>query len=286
MQPSAAVEQRVSTRHGYLHAKDHPGHGTPFVFLHGYPDDSTVYDKLIAQLHPHRSVSFDFLGYGQSERVRNSPVADGQRLAETEAVIDQLGLGKVILVGHDAGGPVAVEYALAHPDRVERLVLFNCYFGESPTLRFPEMIRLMGDPDLVPLTDALFADLAQRQWLLGYTATRFGYGPADDIRDRVIVPVFFGSEGQPDALDAIRAWTARLFTDLAITSELVATGKTGDLQIPVDIIFGANDPYLNSGVAEHLAGLFPNARLRSVQARHWLQWDEPEAVARLLIHDE
>lgn len=286
MQAPAAVEHRISTEHGYLSVKDHPGQGTPFVFLHGFPDDSTVYERLIAQLRPHRSVSFDFLGYGRSERAQNFPVADGQRLAETEAVIDQLGLGKVVLVGHDAGGPVAVEYALAHPDRVERLVLLNCYFGDSPTLRFPEMIRLMGDPHLVPLTDALFADLAQRQWLLDYTATQFGYGPTEDLRDRIIIPLFFGSEGQPDALDAIRAWTARLFTDVAITSELVAAGKTGDLRVPVDVIFGANDSYLNTGVAEHLAGLFPNARLHSVQARHWIQWDEPETLARLLTHGE
>ncbi|MGQ4347985.1 alpha/beta fold hydrolase [Streptomyces sp. SAS_275] len=283
MATPAAIDHHVQTEHGYINATDHPGEGTPYVFLHGYPDDASVYAKLVSQLQPHRSVTFDFVGYGRSQRVDDARVVEGQRVAETEAVIDQLNLDKIVLVGHDAGGPVAVEYALAHPERVERLILMNCYFGESPTLRFPDMIRLMGEPHLVPLTDALFADPMQLQWLLEFTATNFGYGPSEDLRDKIIIPVFFGiPEKQPDALKAVRAWTGRLLDDVALTTELVASGKTSDLQVPVDVIFGRNDPYLNPGVAEHLAGLFSNSRLELVEARHWLQWDAPEELARLI----
>lgn len=282
MTEAAVTEHLVSTPHGRISAREYGGSGTPYVFLHGYPDDAAVYEPLISEIRPQRAVSFDFVGYGKSERTGTTPVSDGQRLAKTEAVVDQLGLEKIVLVGHDAGGPVAVEYALAHPDRVERLVLLNCFFGDTPQLRFPEMIRLLGDPALTPLTDRLFEDPSQRQWLLEFTATRFGYGADEDIREKIIIPVFFGAPGKPSALDGVRAWTARLFTDLATTTDLVNSGKTAALEMPVDVIFGENDPYLNPEVARHVAGLFPNSRLTLVEARHWLQWDAPEALGKIL----
>ncbi|MFG2306576.1 alpha/beta fold hydrolase [Actinacidiphila glaucinigra] len=277
------VQHKVETPQGFLAVKDYPGLGIPFLLLHGYPDDSTIYNKLASELQPRRVITFDFLGYGQSERAQTTQVSDGQRMNETAAVIDQLNLDQVIVVGHDAGGPVAVEYAVAHPDRVARMALMNCYFGDSPTLRFPEMIRLLGDPHLAPLADALMEDPAQRQWLLEYTAQQFGYGPTADIREKAIIPQFFGSNSQPDALDAIRAWTGRLLADVAITNDVIASGRLASLRMPVDIAFGANDPYLNTGVAEHLAELFPDSQLHSIDARHWVQWDEPKAVAQVLL---
>ncbi len=109
------------------------------------------------------------------------------------------------------------------------------------------MIRLLGDPHLVLLADALMQDPAQRQWLLEYTAQQFGYGPTADIRQKAIIPQFFGSASQPDALDAIRAWTGRLFDDVAITNDVIASGRLASLQFPVDIAFGVNDPYPQHG---------------------------------------
>ena len=51
---------------------------------------------------------------------------------------------------------------------------------------------------------------------------------------------------------------------------------------PVRIIFGADDPYLNSGVAEHFHEVFPTSELFLLPAGHWPQLDSPEEVARLL----
>jgi pimeloyl-ACP methyl ester carboxylesterase len=55
-------------------------------------------------------------------------------------------------------------------------------------------------------------------------------------------------------------------------------------QRPVRIIFGASDPYLNSGVAQSFHELFPTSDLFLVpSARHFVQMDEPEAVSRLVL---
>jgi pimeloyl-ACP methyl ester carboxylesterase len=65
--------------------------------------------------------------------------------------LDALRLDRVVLVGHDAGGPDAIDYAVGEPGRVEQLVLLNTYYGHAPTLRLPEAIRLLADPNLTPL---------------------------------------------------------------------------------------------------------------------------------------
>lgn len=285
MVESASVAHKVVTPHGSLSVTEYPGDGPAFVLLHGFPDDSKIYDKLVSELRPRRVVTIDFLGYGKSERSQTFPLGKTQRLDETAAVINQLELDQVFIVGHDSSGAVAIDYALAYPERVARIGLMNCYYGSSSTQKFPEMIRLLADPHLVPLADAIFGDLNQRKWILQHTAKQFGYEPDADIRVKAIIPQYFGSESQPDSLAAIRAWTARLFEDVEIQNEEIAAGKLSAVQVPVDVTFGSRDQYLNTGVAEHLAGLFPNGAVHLIDARHWVQWDQPRAVAETFLQN-
>ena len=98
-----------------------------------------------------------------------------------------------------------------------------------------------------------------------------------------ILPQFFGDSTQPDALDAIRAWTGALFADLERQDEAIAAGRLAALDLPVSLFFGAGDEYLSPDLGRHLASLFAHADLRLVDsAPHWLQWAEPEKLATLI----
>jgi pimeloyl-ACP methyl ester carboxylesterase len=275
--------RRVQAPGGDLHVIDQPGTEPPFVLLHGFPDDSRIYQKLIPHLAPRRAVAFDFLGYGHSGRAAGPD--SGQHDTELPAVLDALAIDRAILVGHDAGGPVAVDFALAHPDRVSRLVLMNTYYGNAPGQQLPELIRLLADPNFAPLADAMMADQNQRLWLLNHTAARFGLEPLnpEGVGVLSVLPQFFGEGEIPDALAAIRAWTGALFPALAEQDARIAHGDLAALDVPVSLIWGADDQYLTPDVARHLAGLFRHADLHVVEnASHWLQADQPETVARLL----
>ena len=127
--------------------------------------------------------------------------------SELAAVLDELGIARAVLVGHDASGPDAVAFAVAHPQRVAHLVLLNTFFGHSPSFKLPEMIRLLADPALIPLADAMIDDDAQRLWLLQFTADHWGMDALDPdgVAISPILPQFFGSADQPDALAAVRA---------------------------------------------------------------------------------
>ncbi|MGH1551240.1 alpha/beta fold hydrolase [Streptomyces sp. L7] len=257
--------------------------------MHGFPDDSRIYDRLIPLVAPRRVVTLDFSGFGQSDRGSYAALQPGQREAELAAVLTALGIDRCVLVGHDASGAVAVNFTLDHAESVDRLVLLNCYYGDAPSLQFPELIRLLGDPDFTPLADALMDDPKMREWILAHTQTRFGYavGDPDGVVAASVAPQWFGEGTRPDALVAIRAWTAALFPDLEIQNRRIADGELNRLTVPVTVAFGEDDPYLNPEVARHIAHQFPNATLDLIKnASHWPQWEQPEQTARLVLGDE
>src|SRR5499427_5557825 len=250
---------QVPTATGRLHVSDHAGDEPALVLMHGFPDDSRIYNRLVPLLSPRRAVAFDFLGYGRSDRPQTGAADPAGHLHQLGAVLDGLGIETAVLVGHDASGPVAIDYALAAPGRVGKLILLNTYYGHAPALRPPEMIRLLADPDMTPLADAMLDDPDQRMWLLAHTARQFGGDPLDpdSVGITSVLPQFFGDGDHPDALPAIRAWTAALFSDLDAQDQRIAQGQLADLDIPVGLVFGALDRYLSPDLAARLARLFP-----------------------------
>jgi haloalkane dehalogenase len=281
----AAESRMVSVPGGRLHVMDYPGEAPALVVMHGFPDDSRIYDRLVPLLASRRVVAVDWLGYGRSDRVEPGPFDSAQHQRELRAVLDSLELGGVTLVGHDASGPDAIDFALGEPGRVGHLILLNTYYGHPPSGRFPEMIRLLADPGLTPLADAMMDDPNQRLWLLNHTGRQWGLDAGDQqgVAFASILPQFFGDDSQPDALTAIRAWTSALFPALDQQDAHIAAGDLAGTDLPVTLIFGADDDYLSPRLARHLAGLFAHADLQLVDnASHWLQWDQPEIVARLI----
>jgi haloalkane dehalogenase len=284
-EPLEAANQMVQGPNGWVHLTDRPGYGPPVLLMHGFPDDSRIYDRLVQLLAPRRVVALDWLGYGRSERATPHPwdITDHQRTLR--AVLDSLELEHVVLVGHDASGPDAIDYALSEPSRIAHLILLNTFYGHAPMLRLPEMIRLLADQQLAPLAEAMINDPNQRRWLLGHTGKRFRLDPANQsgVAATSIVPQFFGEVGNADSLTAIRGWTGALFPALDLQDNNIAAKRLEALEVPVTLVFGARDEYLSPYLARHLAALFTNANVRLVEdASHWPQWDQPEIVADVI----
>jgi pimeloyl-ACP methyl ester carboxylesterase len=277
-----AVGTTVARPGGSLYVVDQPGEEPPIVLMHGFPDDHRIYDRLIPCLASRRVVAFDWLGYGRSSRRNGSTFESSDRQRDLETVLNELGLNDVVLVGHDASGPVAIDYALAHADRVKAITLMNTFYGYDPALRFPEMIALLADPVYRDLASALMDDEAQRLWLLQHSAAHMGVQPADPegIASVSILPQFFGDPEHPNALDEIRGWIADLPRALQHQDDKIASSQLSGLHIPITVASGADDPYLNVDLSQHLASLFPVSRLQLVRtAGHWPQWEQPERLS-------
>jgi haloalkane dehalogenase len=166
----AFTEHRVERDRGSVYVRDFPGSGPAFVVLHGFPDNSHIYDDLIPHLAAagRRTIAIDFLGFGASDKPEGARYSFDQQLGDLEAVVEVLGLEKIIPVGHDAGGPAAVNFAIRHPEHTASVCLMNAFYGDAPGLRVPEFIELFSNKGLKALARHFLASPQQFAWLLGF----------------------------------------------------------------------------------------------------------------------
>ena len=263
-----------------IYVRDYPGEGPPIVLMHGFPDNLRLHDYLIPHLcPPRRVVAFDFIGWGSSDKPRDYPHTANTQTAEVDAVMGQLELDRAVLVVHDASGPPGIDWSLEHPDRVAALVLLNTYYCEMKQMRRPEAIFLFSNPITRGFTRRLgeaFGGFVTRhfyRWQVGRfirdRETRREMVPRLYEQFVAAVPAF--ADLNEDLMPTLRARTKRI-PDLRRFSR------------PVRIVFGAKDPYLTPGVARQLDGLFSNSDLHVIEgARHYVQVDEPERVAGLIL---
>jgi len=99
------------------------GKGIPVVLVHGFPLDHTIWEPVAEGLKDEaRVIMPDLRGHGKSPHTED--VYTMRLLAEDlHALIDRLGLEKVILVGHSMGGYAALAFANAYPARLSALGL-------------------------------------------------------------------------------------------------------------------------------------------------------------------
>lgn len=103
------------------------GAGPVVLFVHGFPDFWYTWRHQMAGLEDHfRCAAMDTRAYNKSDKPKGIESYDMDLLlADVEAVVDDLGVDKVTLVGHDWGGAIAWRFAMLRPERVERLVILN-----------------------------------------------------------------------------------------------------------------------------------------------------------------
>jgi pimeloyl-ACP methyl ester carboxylesterase len=283
----AFTEHRVRRDRGSLYVRDFPGSGAAFVVLHGFPDNSQIYDDLIPHLASagRRTVAIDFLGFGASDKPDGARYSFEQQLGDLEAVVDALALSKIIPVGHDAGGPAAVNFALKHPERTAAVCLMNAFYGDAPGLRVPEFIELFSNKNLKALTRHFLASPQQFAWLLGFQRDQMQAGLTEAQKARYtdfLGPIIDGNfRQQPGAGPAFAQMTYQLTDEVAgNTARLLEFRRT---EVPLLLIWGRSDPYLHVSVAEYMRSQARNAVLHVIEAGHWPQIDAAAEVARIML---
>lgn len=124
------------------------GDGRPVVMVHGTPTWSFLYRHLVAALRDrHRCIAPDLLGFGLSDKPAGVSYRPGDQAWRLAELIETLGLKDLTLVVHDFGGPIGLAYAIAHPENVRSVVLFNTWMwsvADDRRLAWPA--RLLGSP--------------------------------------------------------------------------------------------------------------------------------------------
>jgi pimeloyl-ACP methyl ester carboxylesterase len=135
--PVPCDERDTVTRFGTTHILvSGPKDAPPLVLLHGYMATSTMWSVNIADFSKdHRVYAIDVMGQ-PGKSVPDEPVRNAADYAAwLTATLDGLGLGPICLVGMSYGAWLALNFAIAAPDRVQRLVLLSPGGGFAPMVR-------------------------------------------------------------------------------------------------------------------------------------------------------
>ncbi|MEU4551412.1 pimeloyl-ACP methyl ester carboxylesterase [Micromonospora violae] len=257
------------TVNGTSIAYDEAGTGSPVVLLHAGIADRRMWRGQVSALAArHRVIVPDLRGYGDSEL----PPAPFAHHDDVAGLLDALDLPQAALVGCSFGGAVAIDTALAHPDRVSALALFdsavsgNEWSDEANDL----WDGLVGEVDPDDFAAAAAGEV--RFWVVGP-----GRQP-EDVDPELIA---FAEE-----MDR-RALAAELALGAVEVGELTppAIGRLGELKVPILVTAGAADVPDISRLADRIAAEVPGAvRLPDVpNAAHLLPLERPEAINAALL---
>ena len=124
-------EQRILNNYKHTHYKNtkisytDAGKGTAVVLLHGFLENSTMWNYLAPVLaKKNRVVCIDLLGHGQTDCLGYVHTMEDMADA-VHQVLAELKIRKAIFVGHSMGGYVALAYAELYPESMRALVLLN-----------------------------------------------------------------------------------------------------------------------------------------------------------------
>ena len=250
------------------------GAGPPMVLLHGGMDSAGFLLPLLNELEGVRAVAPDRPGVGLSDPI-DLPRSRYRETAGAwlDRLLDALELDTTALLGHSGGGVWALWYALAHPDRVKRLVLIGV--PTFPKTRCPLPIRLIATPGLGELLSRLVPPSPKS--MLRFAS--FVGEKATLPRHPDLVDLLVAVGRDPVAASVGRAEIRLLASPFALLSpsgfrrrSRVRPDELRQVAMPTLVLWGEHDPIGSVSVAQAVTELIPHARLEVLPTGHgpWL----------------
>jgi pimeloyl-ACP methyl ester carboxylesterase len=256
-----------------------PADGKLAILLHGFPEFSYGWRHQIPALAAAglRIVAPDQRGYNRSDKPAGISAYKLDTLADDVlGLADALGRHHFAVVGHDWGGVVAWHLATRNPERIARAAILNAphpatlwsYARSHPSQALKSwyvgLFRLPVIPEQA-LRAGGFWGLRR-----ALRTSRPGTFTGEDLRR------YGEAWAQPGALTAMLNWYRALRLSASST-------PAARIRVPVRVIWGDRDAFLDSGLAEAGAALCDDAEVIHLpEASHWLHHEEPDRVNRLL----
>ncbi len=111
----------------YMDVKPKNANGKAVMLLHGKNFNGAYWEKTATDLSAKgfRVLIPDQIGFGKSSKPQNYQFSFSQLAYNTKAILDELKINRIIVLGHSMGGMVATRFSLLYPERVEKLILEN-----------------------------------------------------------------------------------------------------------------------------------------------------------------
>jgi len=233
------------------------GEGEPvIVFLHGWTGNYTRWEptrKLLAKNH--RTVIYDLRGHGYSEKRKDLDFSFEAFVEDHLGMMEALKVERSVLAGHSMGGMIAQHFALAHPEKVSKLILVGTTACPAPDAKNLRRLKIAA---------WLFKHFFRKTlWL-------------KDIKKRKHPDLFPDSknrEMQPSREASSKCIVSIMNMDIR--------QEMKEFKIPTLVVASTDDDTLAYPLSKELSELVPGARFETVSGcGHHIPIDMPDFLAR------
>ena len=252
------------------------GEGPLMLMLHGFPEFWYSWRHQIPEFaQDFKVVALDLRGYNDSDKpTEQSAYVMHEFIQDVEGVIKRLGYQKCVLVGHDWGGAIAWNFAYAHPQMVEQLIILNlphpAKFAQG--LRTPQQLlrsyymfifQLPWIPELLlQSSDYQAIETAFK----GTAVNKSAFTKAD-------IDAYKNAAAKRGALTAMLNYYRNIF------QQRMLNPSWGVLEVPTLMIWGENDTALGKELTYDTAAYVRDFQIKYIpNCGHWVQQEQPELV--------
>jgi pimeloyl-ACP methyl ester carboxylesterase len=239
-----------------LFSREH-GQGEPIVILHGLfgsSDNWLTQAKLFSEQF--RVIAVDLRNHGQSPHDERFDYES--MVGDLQEFFDDHGLAKATLIGHSMGGKAAMNFALAHPDEVGRLIVVDIaprvydleHYVIADGLAAIPVGELSSRKEAETILGEYVSDLGTRQFLLKNLQRNPNKGFTWKMN-----------------LKVIREKLGNVGADLIYGGTFTA---------PVLFVRGNRSSYVLDTDIPHIREIFPQVEVQTMDTGHWVQAEKPE----------
>jgi pimeloyl-ACP methyl ester carboxylesterase len=262
-----------------IHLLEWSQEGVAMLLVHGFGNEAHIWDDFAPLVAPYyRTIAMDLRGHGDSAHDPERRYDYQSHVRDLEAVTAELGIDRLVLVGHSLGGRISTLFAAKHPGRLAGLVLVDA----GPELDARGVSRISTDVERsIALSFASRAD-CENALAHAYPAAqpaalarmaRYGMRKREDGRyERKTDPAYHAFRGE---LTAAAAEALEKKTSKELWEALA------QISCPALVVRGAASDVLDPDTAERMVEeVLPNARLAVVaHAGHSVMTDNPEGFS-------
>lgn len=240
------------------------GSGSPLVLINGFASTMDMWNPpvLAALAKDFRIIIFDHRGTGFSS-ASDDPFSITLFADDTVALMDALGISRAHILGLSMGASVAQELVMAHPERVDRLILVAGTCGGSEAVQMaPEVWETLSDKSGtgLDLANRMFSVLFTNDWLAAHDPWQY----CPDVRETT------SEESAARQAEAFYTWPG-------------SYDRLPQIRLPTLVLAGTDDVVIPPANAVTLAERIPGARLEQFPgAGHGLMYQCPAEFAKVV----
>ncbi len=260
---------------GKVHYIDE-GEGDPIVMVHGNPGWSFEYRKIIKELSAtNRCIAHDCIGFGLSDKPYTFDYLPSSQADIFEAFLESLDLQNITLVVNDWGGPIGLNYAVKHPERIKNIVFLNTF-----------MWSVKGDPHFEKFSNFMGKGIGK--WMIknfnffGKAVVKKAVGDKRKLSKNVHKHYYKhmstpkerkGSWVFPGQIIGSSEWLDKLWNQRDRISG-----------IPASFVWGMKDIAFRQQELDKFLSLWPSASVVKLKdIGHFPQEEDPDAVTKAIL---